>query len=237
MKNDLAYWEKNKEHLQKHFLDWEKFVHAGKLSNAPSPESRFTLFAVSVLAYVPLLICWALPLFFRIVWLVFAIFVSFAIGSAIADRLLHPYWMVQTTRAIYVCHGEDCELIFECSFSAFYRMRYILREKKIYVELYSDSFPGAGWGDRGIPKCGKETLKENKLRKKQGLPLERKLYSLSHLTGWGFSDRSNPEPGFYAATIPADSGIFEAMLKITDGFPGLERRDVTPPSFLKSYKE
>ena len=31
MKNDLAYWEKNKEHLQKHFLDWEDFVAVEKL--------------------------------------------------------------------------------------------------------------------------------------------------------------------------------------------------------------
>lgn len=237
MKNDLAYWEKNKEHLQKHFLDWEKFVHAGKLSNAPNPEGKFVLFAVSVLAYVPLLVCWALPLFFRIVWIAFAILVSFVIGSAIANRLLHPYWMVQTTRAIYVCHGEDCELIFECSFSSFKRMRYDLREKRIYVKLYSDIFPTMRNGNSGIPKCGKETLKENKRRKKLGLPLERKLYSLIYLAGLNTSNRDELEMGYYAATIPADSGIFEAMLKITDGFPGVERRDVTPPSFLKSYKE
>ena len=67
--------------------------------------------------------------------------------------------------------------------------------------------------------------------------MERKLYSLIYLAGLNTSNRDELEMGYYAATLPADAGIFEALLKITDGFPGLERRDVTPPSFLKSYKE
>ena len=238
MKNDLAYWEKHKEHLKKHFLDWEEFVHAGKILGVLTPAEKFAYCAGAMVILIHLIVWpFVFPPLFPLM-LLLALLFFFTTVIRLLEPILVPQWLIQTTRGIYVCIGKDCDLIFECSFSNLKRMRYDVRKKKIHVKLYSDIFPTMlDYGYYGIPKCGKQIRRKNKQLRRKELPPERRMYSLAHLAGLNAPSRGELEMGFYSVTFPVDSGAFEAMMKITEGFRSLERRDVSPPHPLKGYRD
>ena len=220
MKNDLAYWEKNKEHLQKHFLDWEEFVWAEKINKKELIFAALEPF-IFVLALVP---------FFLIGWFLFwpflftaliPLFVFYIHGKRIAQGTLLPHWLLLTNRAIYYCCGKDCQIVYQWSFSQIYGIfpyKANRKGRKAITIIPNES------ADSHFNAYKKESLLkfiQTQIRLSQGKPIIRNMRSLSAYDG--YIREMNKGPSMPKITIYFDEGteIFAPLEKVLHTYPGV----------------
>ena len=232
MKNDLAYWEKNKEHLQKHFLDWEEFVAVDKLHTHLPWRVFILLIAVLSVGLVFVLLIrrpfTKIEVFFLSVWA----------GGMLLSVLMELFswsanheWIVLTTRGFYVCVGKDCELIFDRSFSSIEGISYRYSPGRILLNVYSGELPAKAESSyRGLPWKGQKAYIKNRFRKLWGTPLERKIFSLSVVSGITPIQHSRRQLCCYLLDLPKESEAAEKLLHLLKGFPGVRCMELTRES-------
>ncbi len=232
MKNDLAYWEKNKEHLQKHFLDWEEFVAIEKM-HTHIPWMVFIVAAAILAVVVAFTLLLSRPLD-----KVGVVFISIWTVGMILTILVELFswganhkWMVLTTRGIYVCMGKECELIFDRSFSSIEGVSYRYSPRRILLNVYSNELPAKAESSyRGVPWKGQKAYIKNRFRKLFGAPLERKLFSLSVISGVTPLRYSRRQLCSYLLDLPKESEAAEKFLYLLKGFPRVRCMELTGES-------
>ena len=221
MKNDLAYWEKNKEHLQKHFLDWEEFVWAEKI------DKKELIFV----ALEPFIFVLALVPFFLIGWFLFwpflftaliPLFVFYIHGKRIAQGTLLPHWLILTNRAIYYCCGKECQIVYQWSFSDIYGIFPFQsgRKRRKSVTIISN--------EPRIPilaspqKAPLFTFLNNQIKIAQGYPGVCSMHSLSAYDGSiRVHGKGNGIPNSICLTFDPDTEIFAPLEGILHAYPDI----------------
>ena len=232
MKNDLAYWEKHKEHLKKHFLDWEEFVAVEKL-RTHLPWRVFILFAAVLSVGLVFVLLIRRP-FTKIEVFFLSVWAGGMLLSALIEILswgANQKWMVLTTRGFYVCVGKECELIFDRSFSSIEGISYRYSPGRILLNVYSGELPAKAESSyRGLPWKGQKAYIKNRFRKLRGTPLERKLFSLSVVSGITPLQHSRRQFCCYLLDLPKESETAEKLLHLLKGFPSVRCMELTRES-------
>ena len=238
MKNDLAYWEKNKEYLQKHFLDWEEFVCAEKLPNTVErktligmPICFLILTGISHIIWIfqPMLTFWTIVMYATY-------FIGFA--AIFTTGYFQKKWIVLTTRAIYLCYGEECELIFDCSYSSLSGIIYQRGRKYTYVRFFTKDTPIHSESlYRGLPWKGRKILIKIRLGRFTHAPVEHRIFSLSVLCGITSPTEFKEPVCCYFFPIWKDSEMFRKLLQLTEGFPRLRRKEFPYVTHAKMFRD
>ncbi len=232
MKNDLAYWEKHKEHLQKHFLDWEEFVAIEKL---PTYIPWMVLIFAAALLFAGGMFALLLRCPFTKTEIVFLSIVLGGIILAVLAKLFmwgaNHKWLVLTTRGFYICTGKECELIFDRSFSSIEGVSYRYSPGRILLNVYSGELPAKAESSyRGLPWKGQKTYIANRFRKLMGLPLERRIFSLSVISRVTSLQHSRRQFCCYLLNLPKNSEAAEKLLQLLKGFPRIRCMQLTGES-------
>jgi hypothetical protein len=138
MKNDLAYWEKSKEHLQKHFLDWEEFVWAEKINKKELIYQFFIASFTFVMAIFMFTVACFTSLLFSLIMAGVCLYLSAEFLKKYSQGAFLPHWLILTTRGIYYCCGEECQIAYQWSFS---EMQELVRCQSVFkkrecLEIY-----------------------------------------------------------------------------------------------------
>lgn len=229
MKNDLDYWEKNKEHLQKHFLDWEEFVWAERLNNRDERRS-----ALMPLFALPHLIAFTLVgylLFWPCLLVSFATVVALLIYylRCMANGDFSQHRLILTTRGLYLCCGKNCEIIYQTCFSSvegifpflsptkkIKRIRVLSKEQ--YTHLRASSFRKSIFFQ----------YIKNRIRSVQGKDIHRSVYSFSSYSG-PFRESKKPFLNHPPLTFSFREGtsFFQPLEDILHAYPDIRYKKAT----------
>ena len=225
MKNDPAYWEKNKEYLQKHFLDNEQFLFAERTNK--SILKRLLMEYVLPLA-IPCAVggvIWATAPFMLFLHVIVTIPIVLIMFSNAISGDFSARWVVITNKGIYLCYGKNCELIFNWSFSALHKIVYAHCGGKTKIYLFSKDLPADKNTIYGrIPAEGRKAVRNNILRKLFDKPLERKLFSLSRLCGLHVNKYTAERFCLLHLQFKQTSPLVKHLLSLKNEFPKLEYR-------------
>ena len=234
MKNDLAYWEKNKEYLQKHFLDWEEFVCAEKFDRN---ELKGHLTEALLTAMVPLLAfiaCCFFSIYSAILMAALSIFTGALLLLKISQGAFLPHWLILTTRGVSYCCGENCQIVYQWAFSEIQEMYYSHSQakKKDYLHLYPqmpfNSFLSAF---RKNDSCYR--FFKNELRIKQGKEFRRSMRSLSSYFGGARVYRERFSKDCICMHVDNDSDLSAALKEVLRKHPNVKYTEHTEPAKQK----
>lgn len=216
MKNDLAYWEKHKEHLQKHFLDWEEFVWAEKINKKELIFPALEPFVFNLGCVPFLLVGWFLFWPFLFTALI-PLLVFYIHGKRIAQGALLPHWLILTNRAIYYCCGKDCQIVYQWSFSEIHGIfpYQTFKGKKAVTILPNQSAVSLFAPSQ---KTGLLTFLKNQIRIAGGKPIARRIYSLSAYHG-SIRNRNRGFTDFIELCFDEGTEIFAPLEGILHAYP------------------
>ena len=222
MKNDLAYWEKNKEHLQKHFLDWEEFVWAEKF-NKKELINRFFIasFTFVMVIFMFTVACFT-SLFFSLVVAGFGFYFIADFIKKFSQGAFLPHWLILSTRGLYYCCGEECQIVYQWSFSEvqeMYRYRSTFKKRE-YLAIHPQK-PFKPFLSLFGKSHGLFRFLKNQNRIKRGKEFTRSMHSLSSYIGHIRIRNDKHSPDCINICFDKGTEIFAPLEGILHAYPQL----------------